>query len=340
MVTLKSDKVVLNAVAGTEKTSFIIDQLNIEKKSLILTYTINNQNNLKEKIIKKFGYMPENFYVYGYFHFLLNFIIKPLCVEPITNILYRNPHYSYTSPFTRDKKFVYSNRIAKYIFESLPEFKSRMEKYFDNVFIDEIQDLASDDFNWMKSLGEISIPVILVGDFNQHTYDSSRRGNNLKNLFSDKNVYRKKLEEAGFFFDEETLLKSYRCSKAVCEFVKEKLGINIESYHEHTSTIEFVEDTIEIGKIRNDNSIKTLFYEKATDHRCNSINWGDSKGVSYSNVCIILNGTTFNAFNKNDLKNLKPLTLGKFYVACTRTENNLWFIQQKDIPKEMKLISK
>ncbi len=340
MVTLKNDKVVLNAVAGSGKTSFIIDQLDIKKRSLILTYTINNQNNLKEKIIKKFGYMQENFYVYGYFHFLLNFIIKPLCLEPITNILYSNPHYSYTSPFTRDKKFVYSNRIAKYILGSLPEFKSRMERYFDNVFIDEIQDLASDDFNWMKSLGEINIPVILVGDFNQHTYDSSRRGNNQKNLFSDKNVYRKKLEEAGFFFDEETLLKSYRCSKEVCEFVKEKIGINIESYHEHTSTIEFVEDPIQIGRILNDSAIKKLFYEKATDYRCNSINWGDSKGVSYSNVCIILNDTTFNAFNKNDLKNLKPLTLGKFYVACTRTENNLWFIQQKDIPEEMKLISK
>lgn len=332
-----NNKVVLNAVAGSGKTTYIIEQLDITKKSLILTYTINNQDNLKERIIKEYGYMPENIYVYGYFEFLLNFIIKPLCLFPISNILYYTPSYHDPSPFTKDKKLIYSNRIAKYIIDSFPEFKYRIEKYFDTMFIDEIQDLASDDFKWMMALGEIKIPVTLVGDFNQHTYDSSRRGNHLKNLYKNKSLYKEKLEKAGFYFDEQTLVKSYRCSKSVCEFIKNKLEINIESYYENTSTLELVEDTTQIEKLLEDDSIVKLFYEKATNYRIKSSNWGDSKGMSYSNVCLILNPTTSKAFLNNELNNLNPLTSGKFYVACTRTENNLWFVHQKNIPVKYKI---
>src|SRR5690606_2216555 len=91
---------VINAVAGSGKTSYIVNQLSLEdKKSLILTYTTANQENIKEKIIKKFGYLPSNIFIYGYFEFLLKFIIKPLCPYPVRDISFEIPHFRYTSPF-------------------------------------------------------------------------------------------------------------------------------------------------------------------------------------------------------------------------------------------------
>ena len=58
------DKSVILAVAGSGKTSLIIKKLNLEENFLLVTYTINNTRNLKESIIKKFGYFPENIDLY------------------------------------------------------------------------------------------------------------------------------------------------------------------------------------------------------------------------------------------------------------------------------------
>ena len=45
-----NNKRVLNAVAGSGKTSYIVDRLSTDIDSLIITYTTANQENLKEKV--------------------------------------------------------------------------------------------------------------------------------------------------------------------------------------------------------------------------------------------------------------------------------------------------
>jgi hypothetical protein len=62
------------------------------------------------------------------------------------------------------------------------------------------------------------------------------------------------------------------------------------------------------------------------------MNWGDSKGLdSFGDVCVVLNKGTYKAYTQNTLKALAPLTKNKFYVACTRTKGNLYFIQEAQI---------
>ncbi|KMK76288.1 hypothetical protein [Alkalihalobacillus pseudalcaliphilus] len=330
-------KVAINAVAGSGKTSYIVKQLNNEtKKSLIITYTQANQQNIKEKIIAKFGYLPANIYVYGYFEFLLNFIIKPLCPYEVENISYENPSYKITSPFTKDKKRIFSNRMAKYIIDKLPEYKNRIDKYFDEVFIDEMQDLASDDFRWMLSLSELIIPVTLVGDFYQSTFASSRRGNHLGKLYDESCVYNEKLEESGFLIDATTLVESYRCTQTVCDFIKEHLEIKIDPKYNIISEIRLIEDIETIEQILEDDSIVKLFYQNSMKFNINSDNWGNSKGMTFNEVCVVLNDSTFNKYKQNKLNELAPLTKKKLYVACTRSNGNLWFIKQNDIVDKYK----
>lgn len=328
---------VINAVAGSGKTSYIVNQLSLEdKKSLILTYTTANQENIKEKIIKKFGYLPSNIFIYGYFEFLLKFIIKPLCPYPVRDISFEIPHFRYTSPFTRDKNRIFHNRMAKYILENILDFKQRMDRYFDEVFIDEMQDLASDDFKWMLSLKDLEIPVTLVGDFFQSTFASSRRGNHLGNLYNNFSTYREIIENAGYYFDTTTLVKSHRCTSTVCNFIKDNLGINIESANETSSEITYITDAEEIKKTLENNNIKKLFYQNSGKFNVNGENWGNSKGMTYENVCVILNDTTFKKYIKNELGELAPQTLRKFYVACTRSSGDIYFINEKDIPVDYK----
>ena len=49
------DKRIIFAVAGSGKTSLIIEKLTLEKRNLLITYTENNFINLRSKIINKFG---------------------------------------------------------------------------------------------------------------------------------------------------------------------------------------------------------------------------------------------------------------------------------------------
>ena len=48
------DKKVIFAVAGSGKTSHIVENLSLNKRSLIITYTTANYDNIKAKILKKF----------------------------------------------------------------------------------------------------------------------------------------------------------------------------------------------------------------------------------------------------------------------------------------------
>lgn len=334
------NKRVLNAVAGSGKTSYIIDQLSIDtNRSLIITYTTANQENLKQKVINKFGYLPPNIFIYGYFEFLLKFIIKPLCPFAIRNICYEIPNFRNPSAFTNDNSKIYANRMAKYILENLSDFKQRMDRYFDEVFIDEMQDLASDDFKWMLSLSDLKIPVTLVGDFFQSTFASSRRGNHLKNLYKDFSVYKEVIEGEGYIFDTTTLINSYRCTSTVCNFIKEKIGIDIESANINSSEIGIITNTEDINRILENNEIKKLFYQNSKIFYLNGDNWGNSKGMTFKHVCIVLNDTTYKKYEKNELSELAPQTLCKFYVACTRTSGDLWFIKEKDIPSNYKILN-
>lgn len=61
------------AAAGSGKTSFILEQVyqsldravDTGKYLIIVTYTSKNQENIKERIIRKYGYIPKTIVVVG-----------------------------------------------------------------------------------------------------------------------------------------------------------------------------------------------------------------------------------------------------------------------------------
>ncbi|HEM9148794.1 TPA: ATP-dependent DNA helicase, partial [Streptococcus agalactiae] len=66
------------AAAGSGKTTKIIeDSLNTNKKTLILTYTITNEQQIIKRIKKKIGIIPSNITVSTWFSFLLKDGIRP-----------------------------------------------------------------------------------------------------------------------------------------------------------------------------------------------------------------------------------------------------------------------
>lgn len=333
------DKTLILAVAGSGKTTYIVNHISVDDRVLIITYTDANYYNLINKIRhKNGGVIPDNIKVYTYFSFLFQECYKPFLSDVV---LAKGINYEANKNrfFNQSQKAyymdeigrLYSNRIALLIekYEELISVKKRIERYFDYIIIDEIQDISGRDFNFIEKLLDAKLNMMFVGDFFQHTYNTSADGNVNKSLFDDKKSYIKRFTNKGIVLDEKILQNSWRCGTQVCDYVREKLHIEIYSNVGRTGIIEFVEQDTKIEEILNDSSIVKLHYQNSVKYGRNHKNWGETKGEDcYDDVCVLLNKNTMQSYRKGTLYNLADTTRNKLYVALTRARKNVYIIDE------------
>ena len=234
-------------------------------------------------------------------------------------------------------KKVYAARLSKLCNDNIMEkIINRVEKYFQYLYIDEIQDFAGHDFNFIKSLEKCNINILYVGDYYQHSFDTSRDGNVNKNIFSSYEQYIAKLSNNILLVDDKSLIKSRRCTNTICDFIRDKIGIEIYSYENRESVIKEIKEKDKIEEIMKNDEIIKLFYRNSNKYIGHTDNWGDCKGKTYNDICVILNDKTYKLFQNNRLNELASISKNKFYVACTRTRNNLFFISEKEVGKYKK----
>ena len=222
-------KCLILAVAGSGKTTHLINMLNLEQRFLLVTYTRNNYEHLTRSVIKKFGYFPNNINVLKYFQFLYTFCYKPFCGldKKANGICFEQPpeqtrYCPGTVAFYRTKAGrLYHNRIAHFCrAHCVDGIKARLDKYYDFFLIDEVQDFAGHDYNLLLSILPERCETICVGDFFQHTYDTSLDGNVRTTLYKDLRPYIKEWRKAGVMVDTDTLLRTHRCSPEICAFAR------------------------------------------------------------------------------------------------------------------------
>ena len=333
------DKKIILAVAGSGKTTYLVKQVPKDKRSLILTYTTSNILNLRDVIITEFKEFPRNICLQTYFTFLYSFCIQPFLMNEykLSGLIYKQNPNKYA---INDKRFLtknnrlYYNRAAKFIEVKglYSDITKRLEKYYQYLFIDEIQDFAGHDFGLLEYISCSNINALYVGDFYQHTFDTSRDGNVKQSLYNDYEEYKKIFKKLKFIVDEKTLIKSHRCSPQVCKYISDNLNINIESHGDNKTEIRYINDEQEIENIINDDNIIKLFYKEHYLYKCKAKNWGGCKGEDiYNDVCVVLNKNTLTYYNQNKLKELPPQTLNKLYVAISRAHGNVYFISEKCI---------
>lgn len=335
------DKTVMFAVAGSGKTTHIVNSLSREKRSLVVTYTIANYENLYRKIIHKFnGDWPENIVLIRYFSFLYSFCYKPFLSDVIKarGIIYEDNPNRYARQtdrayFITKEGYLYSNRLSLMLEKKqvISDIQDRIVRYFDEFIVDEVQDIAGRDFNLLEKLMETNVNQLFVGDFYQHTFDTSRDGNVNGKLFESKTNYEKRFTDKGFICDNTTLINSWRCSPSICQYVTENLGIEMHSNRKEDddSCVLFVSDSAQIQTIIADGRIVKLHYQNGASFGEGHFNWGETKGEDQHNdVCVYLNKTTAKAYASRKLQTLKPSTRNKLYVAITRAHGNVYFVNE------------
>lgn len=336
------DKEVIFAVAGSGKTRRIVESLDTVKRTVVLTYTNENFNNLRIRILDKFKYWPPNIRLETYFSFLYRFCFLPYFHDSlrVKGISFTDQPKRYVKANTRDfyinhNDKLYVGRLAHLINNSevIPLVIKRLEKYFEYVFIDEIQDFAGNDFDLLISLFSADISFLCVGDFYQHTFDTSNDGNKNINLHKDFAKYQQRFKDAGVIVDTTTLGNSWRCSIQTCEFVSNNLGISISSNCQTATTVTYIFDNPEkIKQLFSDKNVVKLFYQESYKYPCFGNNWAKSKGLDhYQDVCVVLTKKMLTMFKEDDFSTINPSTRNKLYVACTRARGNLYFIPLESI---------
>jgi len=335
------DRRVMFAVAGSGKTTLLIARLSLERRALIVTYTENNFTHLRDSIIKRFGCVPRNITILTYFTFLYSFCYRPLlqlrfgttgmCFQmpPDFTMRLKRDNFRY---YFNDKGNLYHNRLAKFveIANAIPGIISRIERFYDDFFVDEVQDLAGHDFNLLVALAKANVEMLFVGDFYQHTFDTSRDGPVNKSLHDDILKYEKKFHAAGIKVDKETLSRSWRCRLTVCSFIRDHLKIDMYSHHEKETEIVQISTQDEADILYRDMNVVKLFYQEHYKYNCFSNNWGASKGLDhYEDVCVVLGATHWNSYKKTTMAALTPKTKNKLYVAFSRTRGKLYLAPEK-----------
>lgn len=245
------------ASAGAGKTTWIVELLaqriaeigNSHKKIAVITYTDKNQEVLRNRIYHKFGCIPSNILILGWFEFLLKYWINPykgdvisslydvhIGILPVNSpsglIKGKNGKFSYSyKEHELEKKYltpnmrkIYSDKLSEYAIACLdnnnPNLLKRIENIFDCILFDEAQDFAGYDFEVIKNiLRNCDLWCVLTGDPRQHTFSThiSKKYKGYEgriDAFLNDNVNTKK--KSYIVIDYDTLICSHRCVEEIC----------------------------------------------------------------------------------------------------------------------------
>jgi DNA helicase II / ATP-dependent DNA helicase PcrA len=334
------DKRVVFAVAGSGKTTRLINELDLLKRVLLITYTENNCLEIRRRVIAKFGYLPENITVSTYFTFLNSFCYRPLLLPEMKTkgISFDRPaeHTSRMTLANRGRYVtsggrIYHARMAKLLEVKgcIVELQRRIARYYDKVFVDEVQDFGGHDFNLLKQIVAADVEVLLVGDFFQHTYSTSVDGAVNKGLHDSYERFKNALRDAGLTVDTTSLLNSHRCSSTVCEFIREHIGMEIHPAVDRAATVSVVRDVDTAALIYACDDTVKLFFKEHEKYSCHSQTWGASKGLDhYRDVCVVMTGVAWEKYEQGGLSDLAALSRNKLYVACSRARGNLYLMPE------------
>ncbi len=337
------------SAAGSRKTTYIVEQALVhqDKKILILTYTIDNLEQIKKYFIERNGLTPSNVCVKSWYTFLLH-----ECARPYQNALYDKKrieticfvqgksakyirkedtdHYYFA-----DANRIYTDKISDFACECDKQSGGlvikRLEKIYDYIFIDEVQDLAGYDFDFLELLFNSTIAVTVVGDNRQATYVTNYSPKNAQ--FKGKNIIDlfKLWEQNGLCTIQERN-ECYRCNQAICDFAdalypdmtKTVSKQSIVTNHEGLLLVrkKDVEAYIETYKPR----LLRYMVSKETVH-LNALNFGLSKGQSFDRVLIYPTKPIKDYLMTGDLTKIGDKS--KFYVAVTRARYSVAFIHDE-----------
>lgn len=342
------------AVAGARKTQSVVEECagaDHELSQLVLTYTLSAQADVQRRLQRACSTaLPE---VMGWYAFLLNHVIRPYLPLLYPDRRLRGLNFEGQPPRGR-----YATGEARYLDSESRAFKlhlsklaidvlnaskgaalDRLQRIYNRIFIDEVQDLTGYDLDVLDSLLKSRIEMRLVGDVRQSLYDTNPRdprhrkyrGLKMVDWFGEKEkrgliaihdtteTWRSVQEIAtfsdGIFRDELAFPSTISRQTAISEH----MGVFAVASHHVTEYIATYEPTC----LRPTKAV-------AVPEGVVAINFGVSKGATYNRV-LIFSTEPIRKFLRRDVK-LADKSASGLYVAVTRAVLSVAIVS--DMPQE------
>lgn len=350
-MTMSENNKLIIAAAGSGKTTFLVNEAlrRKEAKILITTYTLANEEEIRRKFIKINKCVPGNVTIQPWFSFLLQHGARPFqgckyCKDIHGLNLINNQSAKYAKEsdpshyFDKNQK-IYSDKLSKFAVKCNEESNGavidRLTRIYTDIFIDEVQDLAGYDLDFLKLLFECKINILLVGDPRQATYSTNN---------SQKNRQYKKANIVNFFenipsnvdTDDGSLTINYRSCSAICEFSnklypnhqKTTSGSNCNTGHDGIFLVRAGDLKSYLAKFNpiqlRDNKSKEV------DENYGVFTFGKSKGLEFERIIIYPTNPFIAWLNDNNYE-LAPTSRSKFYVAITRAKYSVAIVCDDNI---------
>lgn len=348
------------AAAGSGKTTYLVKRaLEIKDQTvLVTTYTEANELEIRRKFVEINKFIPSNITIQTWFSFLLQHGVKPfqggvyapaiagmLLVNEQSGLWFRDKRTKAPVYYSEGKHFdkhymninskLYSDKLAKFVIRCNEKSEGavidRLTRIFQNIFIDEVQDLAGYDLEIIKLFFESRTSTLLVGDPRQVTYLTHNE--KLHSGYKDGKIdafITDKCQKGAYVIDREALGVSHRNCKELCEF-------SSKLFPDYTPTVScdcvdckktvskhngvFLVRSKDVERYVSQYKPVVLRYSGARD---NEWNFGKSKGLGFDRVLIYPTDPIINYLKKGSLTKkvsgkIKPaFDISKFYVAVTR----------------------
>jgi DNA helicase II / ATP-dependent DNA helicase PcrA len=332
------------ASAGSGKTTFLVDEAlsRSDKRIAILTYTNNNINEIRKKFYVKHGGIRINVDVMTWFSFLLHECARPYqrsvySKRRVKTIFFPKGRSAKGVPYLQTERYyfrngneIYSDKISRFVIDCETKtnglLTKRLTNIYDEIFIDEFQDLAGYDLDLLELFLSSGIQMVIVGDPRQCTYttNSSAKNSQYRGMGILKLVSK---WESNKLCQTETHVRNYRCNQKVCDFAN-RLSPSMENMfsHNYINTEHdgiFLVSKDNVGEYMRCFSPAVLRYDKRTKNFEDiALNFGNAKGLEFERVLIIPHGPIKKYLQTGDVRDVEK-SIEKFYVAVTRAKQSV-----------------
>jgi DNA helicase II / ATP-dependent DNA helicase PcrA len=335
------------AVAGSRKTQGIVEHcasLPSERGILVLTYTQVNQAELRSRL-RQYAGDHHNIEVMGWFTFLLSHFAKPFLPfkfpgQRVLGFNFDGRPFQMASGKSRyldSNGAVYSCELGRLSHELVANSKGsllrRLECIYEEILIDEVQDLSSHDWEIVDVLLRSSINVRMVGDIRQSVLATNPRSKkNARYSYASAITWFRERETKGLLEIKDSVT-TWRCHPQIAAFsdtifdpswkfpaTQSKNETVTDHDGVHLVASKYVEEYVVVYQPQ------CLRHSKNSGKNFNLdfLNFKVSKGMTFERVLIMPTAPIASFITSGT--HLEATPASNFYVAVTRARQSVAII--------------
>lgn len=349
----------IHACAGSGKTQHIVDRCasTPETRRVIITYTTTGQEEIARRLKGIPGLRETKWEVLGWYAFLLKHVVRPYLPKLFRNIRARglvkaqeyfkdiNPYKASDSKrFFTEKGGVYTEYLEELSYLVMSKYENlvvgRLNLLYDEIIIDEVQDITRSGLNVIKVLlNQRESHVLLVGDSRQSIFATNRTSQS--NRKADKQhllKWYRDFEKQGVL-DVLEKVESYRFNQEIADFSDQIFSSEFGfSRTESLMRTRTEHDGVFLVNKKDFDVYYAQFRPVILRHSKESwkeldefspINFGMAKGLTFDRVAVAATKPIQDFLVRG--QRLKDMSACAFYVAVTRARYSVAIIV--DIPE-------